>query len=71
MKLQKKAAADKQAAQDAAYRRSVAEHEARVAAYNAQVAETARKAAEDQAKWRAAVAACNAGDKSQCAPGPK
>ncbi|MBA3940433.1 MAG: hypothetical protein C0520_04395 [Sphingopyxis sp.] len=61
---QKKRIADEQAAKEAAYRKALADREALIA-------ETDRKAREAQAKWEAAVAACKAGDHSQCGPVPK
>ncbi|MBB5987184.1 MULTISPECIES: hypothetical protein [Sphingobium] len=57
----KAAVAEEQAARDVAYKRALREHDAQVAAIKA-------KAAEDQARWEAAVAACKAGDYSQCGP---
>lgn len=57
----KKAVADQQAASQRAYDQALADHQAKLAAL-------ARQAEEDQARWRAAVAACKAGDRSQCAP---
>lgn len=57
---QKKAIADEQATQEAAYRDALA-------ARDAQIAATDKAHAEAQARWEAAVAACNAGDRSQCA----
>ncbi|MFZ5725640.1 MAG: hypothetical protein ACOY4C_04430 [Pseudomonadota bacterium] len=61
---QKKRIADEQAAKEAAYRKALADREALIA-------ENERKAKEAQMKWQAAVAACRAGDQSQCAPQPK
>ncbi|HWJ70979.1 MAG TPA: hypothetical protein VNS79_13140 [Sphingobium sp.] len=57
---QKAAIAEEQAAKEAAYRDAVAARDADIAA-------TRQKAADDHARWEAAVAACNAGDVSQCA----
>ncbi|OYY65117.1 hypothetical protein [Sphingomonas sp. 28-62-11] len=59
----KKAVAAQQAANLRAYQKALADREAKIAEIN-------RKAQEDQARWRAAVAACAAGDRSQCAPQP-
>lgn len=56
----KQAIADEQAAQEAAYQDALA-------ARDAQIAATDKAHAEAQARWEAAVAACNAGDRSQCA----
>jgi len=56
----RQAIADEQAAAEQRYREAVAAHDAEVAAID-------QKAADDQARWEAAVAACNAGDYSQCA----
>jgi len=62
---ERQAIADKQAADERAYREAVAAHDAEVAAIK-------QKADEDRARWEAAVAACEAGDYSQCAqPGPQ
>ena len=61
---QKKASADTVAANEAAYRSVLAAHDAEVAAIN-------QKAADDQAKWEAAVIACKNGDRKFCAPKPK
>jgi len=58
-----KAFDDKQAANEAAYRAALAAHDAEVAAIK-------QKAADDQAKWEAAVIACQNGDRSFCAPMP-
>lgn len=52
--------AEEQAAREAEYRAALAAHDADVAARR-------QKAAEDRSRWEAAVAACNAGDISQCA----
>ena len=60
----KKAFDDTQAANDAAYRSALAAHDAEVAAIK-------QKAADDQAKWEAAVIACQNGDRSFCLPKPK
>ncbi|WP_293648203.1 cell envelope integrity protein TolA [Sphingopyxis sp. RIFCSPHIGHO2_12_FULL_65_19] len=60
----KKAIADEQAAKEAAYRKALADREALIAENN-------RRASEARAKWEAAVAACRAGDQSQCAPQPQ
>jgi len=57
---QKKAIADEQAAQEAAYRDALAARDAEVAAAD-------KAHAEAQERWEAAVIACNAGDRSQCA----
>lgn len=59
----RRAIAAQQAARERAYQQALADHRAKIA-------ETDRKAQEEQAKWRAAVAACAAGDRSQCAPRP-
>jgi len=56
----RQAIADADAAAQRSYREAVAAHDAEVAAIK-------QKAAEDQARWEAAVAACEAGDYSQCA----
>lgn len=61
---EKKRIADEQAAKDAAYRKALADREALIA-------ETNRKAAEDRRKWEAAVAACKAGNRSQCGAAPQ
>ncbi|WP_428628187.1 cell envelope integrity protein TolA [Sphingopyxis sp.] len=60
----KKAIADEQAAKEAAYRQALADREALIAENN-------RRASEARAKWEASVAACRAGDQSQCAPQPQ
>lgn len=60
----KKAIADEQAAKEAAYRKALADREALIAENN-------RRASEARVKWEAAVAACRAGDQSQCAPQPQ
>ena len=59
-----KRVADEQAAKEAAYRKALADREALIA-------ENERKAREAQETWQAAVAACKAGDHSQCAPMPQ
>ncbi len=59
----KKRIADEQAANEAAYRKALADREALIA-------ENDRKAREAMRKWEADVAACKAGDRSKCAPGP-
>jgi hypothetical protein len=59
----KKRIADEQAAKEAAYRKALADREALIA-------ENDRKAREAVRKWEADVAACKAGDRSKCAPGP-
>lgn len=56
----KKAVAEQAAADQSAYKRALADRDAQIAATNA-------RAAEEQARWQAAVAACNAGDKTKCA----
>lgn len=61
---EKKRIADKAAADQAAYRKALADREARIAEIN-------RKAAEDRRRWEQAVAACKAGDHSQCGPKPQ
>ena len=61
---QKKRIADEQAAKEAAYRKALADRDALIA-------ENERKAREARAKWEAAVAACRAGDRSQCGPQPQ
>ena len=61
---QKKRIADEQAAKEATYRKALADREALIA-------ENERKTREAQAKWEAAVAACRAGDRSQCGPQPQ
>ena len=61
---EKKAAAETAAANEAAYRSALAARDAEVAAIN-------QKAADDQAKWEAAVIACKNGDRKFCAPKPK
>lgn len=58
---ERKAAVDAQDAKEAAYRAALAAHDADVAA-------SQQRAAEAMARWEAAVAACKAGDRSQCAP---
>ena len=60
---EKKAAEETQAAKEAAYRSALAAHDAEVAAMK-------QKAADDQAKWEAAVIACKNGDRKFCAPKP-
>lgn len=61
---EKKASAETAAANEAAYRSALAARDAEVAAIN-------QKAADDQAKWEAAVIACKNGDRKFCAPKPK
>lgn len=56
----RRAIAEEQAAAEQRYREALAAHDAEVAAIK-------QKAADDRARWEAAVAACNAGDYSQCA----
>lgn len=61
---QKQAATETQAVAETAYRSALA-------AYDAEVAASKQKAADDQAKWEAAVIACKNGDRKFCAPKQK
>jgi|GEM_PF-6652721 len=60
LETRKAAVADEQAAREQTYRDALAARDADIAA-------TRAKAAEDRARWEAAVTACLAGDRSQCA----
>jgi len=57
---ERQAVAEKQAEADRAYKEALAAREAEIAA-------SQQAAADARARWEAAVAACNAGDYSQCA----
>jgi hypothetical protein len=48
--------------------RQKAEHEAKMAAWRAEVARQQAQAARERADWEARVARCQAGDRSACAP---
>lgn len=55
-----KAFADEKASSEAAYRKALADHAA-------QVADMERRAAEEKARWEAAVLACRQGHRDKCA----
>jgi len=55
-------------AQEAESARRIAEYEAELAEREAAAAETARRHEAEMAAWQAKVTACQAGDKTQCAP---
>ena len=58
------------AEREALIRRQASDHEAAMLAWQAENDRRAREHEEEMARWRADVAACEAGDTSRCAPVP-